>query len=171
MQNSASSLTIPQALQNKKKGNKQLTCTLDSSSVIREIISIKAFVASEKLVFEVHRSLIILIARLRTLTPVSFMRSQTFSKYYQETNNIVNIANRKFHENKIKFIVYYLPLSPPLDEMQYTYQQAQEQPREQKLQSHKTFLQRQFELFHHTKLLDQLQQSSSPVQEKEKLLR
>jgi len=58
----------------------QLTCTLDSSSLTREIISTKAWVVSV-FGFEAQRSLIILIARLRTLTPVSFIRSATFSIY------------------------------------------------------------------------------------------
>lgn len=38
---------------------------------------------SEKFEFEVHISRMILIARFRTLTPVSLILSATFSKYYK----------------------------------------------------------------------------------------
>lgn len=66
---------------------------LDSSSVTREMISMNALVASEKLELEVHRSRIILIARLRTLTPVSFIRSATFSKYCKQAITDENIKS------------------------------------------------------------------------------
>jgi len=64
---------------------------LDSSSVTREMTSMNALVACGKLEFEVHRSRIILIERLRTLTPVSFIRSATFSKYWQEGQYMMRV--------------------------------------------------------------------------------
>jgi len=62
----------------------EVTWILDSSSLTREMISMHALVNSEKLPFEVHISRIILIARFRTLTPVSLILSATFSKYYKK---------------------------------------------------------------------------------------
>ena len=59
----------------------QITCILDSSSPIREMIAMQALVNSEKSPFETHISRMILIDRFRTLTPVSMILSATFSKY------------------------------------------------------------------------------------------
>ncbi|WVZ14742.1 hypothetical protein V8G54_012308 [Vigna mungo] len=59
---------------------------LASSSLTRVIISVQALVNPEKLASEVHMSLMIFIARFRTLTPVSFILSAIFSKYLKPTS-------------------------------------------------------------------------------------
>ena len=107
----------------------QLTRTLASSSLTREIISTKACVVSV-FGFEAQRSLIILIARLRTLSPVSFIRSATFSIYYNgrtlsESCQLAQICH------KVTWYIYW-PLGPHQDVKQYAFQQAQGQLHEQK---------------------------------------
>jgi hypothetical protein len=77
----------------------RITCMLDSSSLIRDMIRTQPSVALVNPEFDIHTSRIILITRLRTLTPVSIMRSAIFSKYY---NHQIHNCEVKSHVEDIK---------------------------------------------------------------------
>jgi hypothetical protein len=83
----------------------RITCMLDSSSLIRDMIRTQPSVALVNAEFDIHTSRIILITRLRTLTPVSIMRSAIFSKYYnhQIHNCEVNIMQKASRSTKRRY--------------------------------------------------------------------